>query len=110
MSKNFIASRVLVKKVAMKLGVSVYLVDKILTELSNEVIDSLNNGSDVKIRGLATLKLRVRKEQDVYSPYDGHKVHVPERTVVKVEAAPRIKNVVDLPVSVDDHRDADKDE
>ena len=92
--RGFIPSRELVKRVSDRIDVPRYVIDSILNALSEEIAMALRDNSLVKIKGIVTLRLKTRPASDMYSPREGKKIHIPERTVITAEASKSLKNMV----------------
>jgi nucleoid DNA-binding protein len=93
-SNDYVSSRDLMKDVARRAGVSVYLAEKILTAISDESISILQEGKSVKIRGLVTLRPQMKESHEIYSPYDHKKIMLSAHTIIKAYSSTRLKKEV----------------
>jgi nucleoid DNA-binding protein len=87
----YITSRELLRRVAEKTGSSEYMVNKIMSTLTDEIASSLDEDTDVKIRGIGTVTVKIMKPRRLYSPAEGKMVTIPERKNVVIKPSKTIE-------------------
>lgn len=88
---NLTSSRDLAHKIADKTGMSVYAVEKMITALGEEVLDSLRQGKTVRIRGIGTIEVEERAPRKVWVPRAGKTIEIGSRLYPKMRPCSAIR-------------------
>ena len=96
---TYVTSKELLRRVAEKTGSSEYMVNKIMSTLTEEIANSLNEDKDVKIRGIGTVIVKNMKPRRLYSPAEGKMVTIPERKNVVIKPSKTIERSLSAGIS-----------
>lgn len=95
MSKNkIIKARDLAQKMVEKFNLTKKEALEILTWLSTEIVDNLKQGTQVKIVGLGTFKVRERKARTAINPKTGEKIELPAKRVPRFTPSKDLKEAI----------------
>ena len=72
----------LVDKVAQNSGVTKKDAEVVVQEVLDSIVDALNAGDKVELRGLGSFRFRKRRARRGRNPKTGEQVQVPAKTVV----------------------------
>ena len=77
----------IVEKLRRKSGINkkeiLYIIDNFL----DSIVESVQKGEKVEMRGFGTFYRAKRKERKVYSPIAGKKIDVPEKAIIAFRAS-----------------------
>ncbi len=91
---NIVKAKDLAQKMVEKFNLTKKEAVEILNFLTEEITRNLKSGTQVKIAGLGTFKIRERKERMAINPKTGEKVHVPATRVPRFTPAKDLKEAV----------------
>lgn len=84
-------SRDLARGIAEKTGMSVYAVEKVITALGDEVLESLRQGKTVRIRGIGTIEIEERAPRKVWVPRAGKTIEIGSRLYPRMKPCSAIR-------------------
>jgi len=84
----------LITAISEKTGVTKREAAKMVDAMLEYVIETLESGDSISIRGYGALECKIRKERTAYSPKTGEPIQVPRRRAVVFHAGTCLKNCV----------------
>ena len=84
----------LVDGVSKNSGLSKKDAEVIVQTVLDSVIESLQNGEKVELRGFGSFRLRVRASRQGRNPKTGEKVHVPAKKVPYFKPGKELKELI----------------
>ncbi len=82
----------IVNNIAKTFSISTKLANTIVNIFFDSIIESLQNGEEVQLRGLGSFKIRIRNERNGRNPKTGEKVKVPSKKVVYFKQGKELQN------------------
>lgn len=77
----------IVQKLCRRSGIHKREVRYVIDNFLDAILESVQNGEKVELRGFGVFYLAKRKERKVYSPIAGKKIDVPEKDIVAFKAS-----------------------
>ncbi|MER3570232.1 MAG: DNA-binding protein [Patescibacteria group bacterium] len=92
--ENVVKREDLAQKMVAKFNMTKKEALEVLNFLVDEITTALKEGKQVKLVGLGTFKVRMRKEREVVNQKTGERMKVPAMRVPKFTAAKTLKEAV----------------
>lgn len=91
LENNLTSSRDLARGIAEKTGMSTYAVERVITALGDEVLESLRQGKTVRIRGIGTIEIEERAPRKVWVPRAGKTIEIGPRLYPRMRPCSAIR-------------------
>jgi len=91
---NVIKSKDLSNKMVEKFNLTKKEANDILNFLTEEIINNLKTGNQVKITGLGTFKVKEKKARVAINPKTGEKIQVPAKKVPRFTPSKDLKTAI----------------
>jgi nucleoid DNA-binding protein len=82
------------EKLAGRLNISKKEADKIVKEFIDLVIDTLENGEEIKFNGFGKFYVKTYPERKARNPKTGEEILLPERRIPKFKFANKVKDTI----------------
>ena len=91
---NVIKAKDLANKMVEKFNLTKKEANDILNFLTEEIVNNLKSGNQVKIVGLGTFKVKEKKARVAINPKTGEKIQVPAKKVPRFTPSKDLKAVI----------------
>lgn len=93
-TQNETTVEAIVREMAVELDIPVVKTREIVKKFVNKIIEHVENGDKLSIKGLVTFKQVIKAEIETTSPISQKKYIVPAHIRLKVSAAEKLKDAV----------------
>jgi|AntRauTorckE5430_2_1112549.scaffolds.fasta_scaffold00046_2 DNA-binding protein HU-beta len=95
MSENVIGKSQFIKRVADTTGYTQKQVSEIFDGITNEVLNSIRSGFEIRWTGFLTIASKLRAARDGRNPKTGEKILIPEKRVPSLKAGKELKDAAE---------------
>ncbi len=81
----------IVEKLCRRSGIHEREVRYVIDNFLDTILESVQNGENVELRGFGVFYRSKRKERKIYSPIAGKKIDIPEKVIIAFRASKSIE-------------------